>query len=60
MKFLPCYSHGMREEWEPVPYELPLEMPRQAPRVPAHDTDDPLVDESDPDSPSRVIVIDLA
>ncbi len=51
----------MRDEWEPVPFELPLEAPRHAPRDWAHKTDDPLVDEdSDPDSPSGVIVIDLA
>jgi hypothetical protein len=50
----------MREDWEPEPYELPLEAPRHAPRDQSHKTDDPLVDESDSDSPSRVIVIDLA
>jgi len=51
----------MRDEWEPVPFELPLEAPRQAPRDWTHKSDDPLVDEdSDPDARSGVIVIDLA
>ena len=50
----------MRDEWEPEPFELPLEAPRHAPRDWANKTDEPLADEEESDSPSRVIVIDLA